>query len=127
MPTVLYIDSDQSYRRLLKACLAAHNFEVDMAKDGLEGVKKARELRPDLILMDLYLPRMDSLEVIEQLKCSSLTWDIPIVLVSKLPAHRCYQFVKVAGAQGYVAKPFKTEELIKTIRKNLPLKRKSHL
>ncbi len=121
MNVILYIEGDRSYQLMLSKLLISHGSVVVTATDGLDGVKKARELRPDMILMDLQLPRMDGLDVIMQLKGYSLTRGIPIVFVSALPTDYARQLVQETGAQDSVLKPFHATELLEVIQKNLPL------
>lgn len=120
MPLILTMVHDQSYRLVLNKLLTSQGFVVAVARDGLQGVKKARELQPDLILLDLYLPRMDGLDVIAQLKGCSLTWDIPIIFMSALPEDCSYWLLQETGVEGFIPKPFRTEELIEAVQKNLP-------
>jgi two-component system chemotaxis response regulator CheY len=91
-----------------------------VAKDGFEGVTKAQELKPDLILLDLYLPILDGFGVMERLKEDPDTHDIPIIVISAWPTGDNRRRVHEAGAIGFVAKPFQIEALINLIRENLP-------
>ena len=85
MNVILYIGADPSHWLVLSKTLISQGFIIEVARDGLEGVRKARALQPDLILMDLFLARMDSLDVIRQLKGCALTWDIPTIFMSAWP------------------------------------------
>lgn len=119
VPTILFIDDDAQYGIMLDALLGMHGFSVVTAQDGLEGVKKARELQPDLILLDMYLPPTGGLGVVRELRDKSGTGDIPVVLISALPIDRGRQLMEEVGIQDFISKPFKIEDLIKTIRKYL--------
>jgi CheY-like chemotaxis protein len=116
---VLYIDGDCSRGQVLRKFLTSFSYEVHLAEDGLEGIKKARALQPDLILLDLHVPRMDYLEVITQLRGSRRTWDIPIIFVSDLPAQHACRLVQVAGARDFITKPFRARQLIQVLTRNL--------
>ena len=118
--TVLCIDEDQAYQRLLSKALASRTFNVVLAANGLEGVRKARELRPDVILMDLPWPCMDSVEAIAELKGSHYTWHIPIIFMSNLPGKMRRRFTNKTRSRDFLTKPFETEELIEIIHKTLP-------
>jgi len=111
MPSILYIDDDIHYARMIVALLTPHGFQVDTAEDGLEGLRKARELEPDLILLDLYLPRVSGLELIGQLQSEPLTRNIPLVVMTALPLEQSRQLVDGTGVQDCIAKPFKPDEL----------------
>jgi two-component system chemotaxis response regulator CheY len=116
---VLYIDGDRSRGQVLRKFLASFSYEVHLAEDGLEGISKARALQPDLILLDLHIPRMDYLEVITQLRGSKRTWDIPIIFVSDLPAQHARRLVQATGVKDFITKPFRARQLIQVLTRNL--------
>ena len=118
MNTILYIDEDTHYASMIDKFLSSCGFDVETALDGREGVSKARDLQPDVILLDLYLPRMEGLEVITQIRQEALTWNIPIVVMSTLPIAQSRQLMAGTGVQDYVSKPFKIRDLIATLRRN---------
>jgi CheY-like chemotaxis protein len=120
MTTILYVEDDPEHCLLVGKLLNSRGFIVEMARDGLEGVAKAQELRPDLILLDLYLPRLDGFGVMKQLKEDPITSSIPIVVISAWPTGDNRQRVQNAGARGFVAKPFKVNELLDLIQDSLP-------
>lgn len=120
MNVILYIGADPSHWLVLSKTLIARGFIIEVARDGLEGVRKARALQPDLILMDLFLARMDSLDVIRQLKGCALTSDIPTIFMSDWPSDYSRWLAQETGAQGVIAKPFGGDEVMHIIRKYLP-------
>jgi two-component system alkaline phosphatase synthesis response regulator PhoP len=119
MRTILYIDDDEQYAWMIKTLLGKRGFIVETACDGLEGMRKARQLQPDLILLDMYLPRIDGLEVVEQLRSESPTRHIPIVVMSALPTHSSRKLLQGVDVQDVVSKPFQLEELLNTVSRNL--------
>lgn len=119
MTTILYVEDDPEHCLLVGKLLNSRGFIVEIARDGLEGVAKAQELRPDLILLDLYLPRLDGFGVMKQLKEDPITSSIPIVVISAWPTGDNRQRVQNAGARGFVAKPFKVNELLDLIQGSL--------
>jgi two-component system alkaline phosphatase synthesis response regulator PhoP len=112
---ILYIDDDEHYGWLVKTLLSLQNLAVETAYDGLEGMRKARELRPDLILLNLYLPRIDGVEVIQQLRDEAGTRNIPIVVLSALPKQHGRRLVQGLGVQDILSKPFQVDELISIV------------
>jgi CheY-like chemotaxis protein len=120
MSVILCIESDENQRLMLNKLLASPDFRIVMARDGLEGMAKARLLRPDMILIDLELPHMDGLAVITQLKIYSPTRNIPIIFISDLPADYSNQLVQDTGVQGFIVKPVVSRELLEIIQKHLP-------
>lgn len=123
MNTILCIDDDIDYARIIDKFLSPRGFDVRTAQDGYEGVIKARELQPDLILLDLYLPRVEGLEVIKQIREEALTWNIPIVVMSTLPIAQSRQLMEGSGVQDYLSKPFRIRDLIDTIQRNVAHRR----
>jgi DNA-binding response OmpR family regulator len=104
---------------MLDKMLTPRGFTVEMAEDGVEGVTKAREIRPDLILLDLYLPHLDGFGVMEQLKEDPHTHDIPIIVISAWPTGDNRRRVREAGALDFVVKPFQVETLVNLIQESL--------
>lgn len=84
LPRVLLIDDDNFFREFYKAELAQYNFRVDFAEDGELGIAKAKELKPDVILLDVILPKKDGFEVLDELKKTETTKDIPVIIISTL-------------------------------------------
>ncbi len=120
MTTVLHIEDDTQHCRMVSAMLTSQGFSVETAQDGLAGLEKAREMRPDLILLDLLLPAIDGFGVIKRLQEDSVTRDIPIVVISAWPTADNRKRVHAAGARGFITKPFQIRDLIKIIRQSLP-------
>ena len=100
MPKVLVIDDDPVIVQLLRV-----NFEI-------EGFERAKADRPDLVLSDIMMPRMDGLELVAQLKANAATRSLPIILLSAKAQNAEVQQGLDAGADDYVTKPFDPLELI---------------
>lgn len=83
-PTILIIDDDQFFREFYRAELSQHDLHVEFAVDGEEGSKKAMELKPDMIMLDIILPKKDGFEVLKDLKTSESTKNIPVIIASNL-------------------------------------------
>jgi CheY-like chemotaxis protein len=82
MPTVLHIEDDPANRLLVRKLLTPHGFEVIDAVDGLDGIRKAREHRPDLVLVDIAIPGLDGYEVTLRLRAESELQGVPIVAIT---------------------------------------------
>ena len=82
MAKVLYIEDHPAQRDILAQMLELNGFQVAVASDGLEGVEKVRSWHPDLILMDLRMPRMDGFEAIRIIRSEQETTNIPIIAIS---------------------------------------------
>jgi CheY-like chemotaxis protein len=101
--TILVVDDSLSIRNLAGQHLRRHGYNVVVAKDGEEGLAVARANQPDMILLDVLLPRLSGLAVLRQLKADATTSHIPVVVVSSLPEDNDARML-AEGACGYVAK-----------------------
>ncbi|HHN48067.1 MAG TPA: sigma-54-dependent Fis family transcriptional regulator [Bacteroidales bacterium] len=113
MAKILVVDDEKSIRNTLKEILEYEKFEVDDAADGMEALEKARSNHYDVILLDIKMPRMDGIEVLEQLMKFS---DVPVVMIS---GHGTVETVVEAikkGAYDYITKPLDLNRLLVTIR-----------
>lgn len=102
-PIILVVDDDHDARWIYAMYLRSRGCRVFTAGDGLSAVEKATALTPDLIVMDLAMPRVDGWEAIRRLEQSSWTRNIPVVAISAVPASRDSAFE--AGCDAYLAKP----------------------
>jgi two-component system response regulator MprA len=110
---ILIIEDDEAILRILRRGLSFESYQVDTAVDGQEGLLKARELHPDLIILDWMLPGMDGLEVCRRLRS---TGPIPILMLTAKDTIRDRVQGLDAGADDYLVKPFELDELLARIR-----------
>jgi len=122
MARVLIVEDDPTTVQLIEFLLRKNNFEVLIAQDGVEALKISREKKPDLILMDVMMPKMDGIEAIEKLQESEETQEIPIVILSALGQEMDVMRGLQAGASGYIVKPFSPQELLDEIKTRLEKK-----
>jgi CheY-like chemotaxis protein len=115
----LVVDDDPDCRMIFSTYLRAMGCDVFTANDGRAGVEKATDLLPDLIVMDLAMPRVDGWEAIRRLHESSWTRQIPIIAVSAVPVSRETAFD--AGCSAYLTKPCEPYVLWAQIRAILKL------
>ena len=108
---VLIVEDDPQIASVIEEILRTR-YRVEVARDGAEGLAKAHALRPDLIVMNVFLPRLDGLDAVVALKASSDTADIPVILVSS--QREIAQKVKALnlGAVDHLHKPFEAQELL---------------
>ena len=118
-PVVLVVDDDSDCRTIYAMHLRSAGCEVFTANDGRAAVDKTNDLRPDIIVMDLAMPRVDGWEAIRRLHDSSWTREIPIIAVSAVPTARDTAFE--AGCDAYLAKPCDPQVLWSQIRALLRL------
>ena len=108
LPTVLTVEDDPIARADLRLVLEGAGFSVSAARDGVEAVRLARETKPDAILLDLGLPRMDGVEVTRRILADQL---VPIVALTGRSMDMAHRAVE-AGATSFVLKPFVPEEIV---------------
>ena len=106
--TILICDDEQSLRELVRAILANGYRFVD-AKDGDEALELARSFRPDLMIIDIMLPRRSGLEVVTEVRRDAVLHSTPVVVVTAWS--HAEQSALTAGADGFLEKPFDPEEL----------------
>ncbi|MGB2696773.1 MAG: sigma-54 dependent transcriptional regulator [Candidatus Zixiibacteriota bacterium] len=121
MSSVLVIDDKESVRQMLSKTLETEGYEVDVARDGIDGLRKAKEKRFDLVLTDLKLPKMDGLEVLSSMK--ELDSDIAVIVMTAYGTiETAVQAIK-QGAFDYLAKPFDPDHLNFLIKRALENRR----
>lgn len=113
---ILVVDDDRALAEMLGMVLQGEGFVTEFSVDGAEAVEKFREMRPDLVLLDVMLPGLDGIEVAEKIRAESGT---PIIMLTARTDTRDVVRGLEAGADDYVVKPFNPAELIARIRARL--------
>jgi DNA-binding response OmpR family regulator len=116
---ILVIEDEEHIRIILEYNLRLDGFEVYLAEDGPKGIELAREKRPDLILLDWMMPKMNGPEVLTALKSDKRTEHIPVFMLTVKGMIRDIDQALKAGADDYMTKPFDPMELGKTIKRKL--------
>lgn len=110
---VLIIDDDTSFGRIVSAHLAGHGYEVDLAFDGISGLRQVFEKRPDLVLLNLILPAGGGEVVLASLRKSPESQGIPVFIMSSLLSSKnLEEKARELGAQGFISKPVDPEDLL---------------
>lgn len=115
MAHILIVDDSATERHFFSTVLEKNGHRVSQAHDGEEGVAKAKELTPDLILMDLVMPGLNGFQATRQLNQDETTTDIPIVIVSTKDQETDKVWATRQGATDYIVKPTKEKQLLKSI------------
>ncbi len=125
---VLVVDDEEDFAKALKVRLKANRYDVVLAHDSIQAMMMADQEKPDLIILDIFLPGEDGFSISERLKQTEATRRIPIIFLTGVPGGegRAYR----SGASGYVMKPYQPERLLETIhrvleRKEAPTGRKA--
>lgn len=118
---ILIVDDEPQLVELVKMRLEANNYEIIVAYDGLEGLETARREVPDLILLDLMLPKMDGYKVCRTLKFDKRYRQIPIIIFTARARESDEKMGKEVGADAYVVKPFEPGKLLGKIKELIPV------
>lgn len=118
-PLVLVVDDYQDAREMYAEYLKASGFRVEEARTGVEAVAKAREIKPDCILMDLSLPGIDGWEATRQLKADRSTNHIPVVAITGHASELASRDARAAGCAAFVLKPALPDAVVAEVRKAL--------
>ncbi|EOT44859.1 response regulator YycF [Enterococcus columbae] len=116
MKKILVVDDEKPISDIVKFNLAKEGYEVFSAYDGEEALQKVEEIQPDLILLDLMLPKIDGLEVAREVR---KTYDMPIIMVTAKDSEIDKVLGLELGADDYVTKPFSNRELVARVKANL--------
>jgi len=116
---ILIVEDEAHIRRVLEYNLKLDGFEVYMAEDGATGLQLARQLSPDVILLDWLMPAMNGLHVLAELKADSSTEHIPVFMLTAKGMLNDVTQALEAGADDYITKPFNPVHLGKAIREKL--------
>jgi len=115
-PRILLVDDEPSILKMVGKRLEIEGFEVVVAMDGQEGLNKAQSEMPNLIVLDLMLPKLNGYEVCTMLKQDGRFQKIPIVLFTAKAQEKDEKLGLECGADAYVRKPFRAQELLEKIR-----------
>jgi two-component system cell cycle response regulator DivK len=123
--TILIVEDEPRNLKLLRDLLQRFGYEILEATDGEQGVKSAGEKMPDLILMDIMMPKMDGLEATRIIKADIKTKHIPVIALTSYAMKGDREKTIEAGCDGYIAKPIDIKEVLKTIETYLTVKQVS--
>lgn len=114
---VLAIDDSRTIRTMVRQALATAGFSCELAEDGVEGVRRFEELRPDVVITDINMPHMDGFGVIEAIRKDAANRRIPILVLTTETATEFKARARDAGATGWIGKPFDDQALVQVIRR----------
>ena len=119
MAKILLVEDEVLLRKMYRKKLALA-FEVETAADGEEGLAKAREFKPDLILLDIVMPKLNGIGVLKKIKADPVINWIPVVMLTNLATGAAIQECLEAGSQGYIIKSDSTpSKLLQDVKKFL--------
>lgn len=113
---VLVVDDNKVIRQLIRVNLELEGIEVVTAADGAECLEVVHEVRPDVVTLDVVMPRLDGLRTAGRLRADPRTQDVPLVVVSACTQHEIESGLEV-GVDAFLAKPFDPQELVRLVRR----------
>lgn len=116
---LLVVDDDPDIARFIEVNLRTHGFEVHLASDGVEALERAQEIRPDLVLVDVMMPRMDGFQVVDHLRSDPRTANTSIIMLTAKALTADKVLGITAGADDYIIKPFDPVELVARVKGTL--------
>lgn len=119
VPIIMVVDDSLTVRKVTSRNLSRYGMEVVMAKDGVDAMEQIRKTVPDLMLVDIEMPRMDGYELTSRIRSDPVTRDIPIVIITSRSGEKHRERALSLGANAYLSKPYQEEELISQIKKLL--------
>jgi len=118
--TILNVEDNEYNLKIVRQLLSRTSYRLIEAVDGEQGVAAAHNELPDLILMDIQLPKLSGLDATRQLRADPKTTHIPIIVITSFALSGDSEKAKDAGASAYLAKPYSPRELLQMIRKLVP-------
>jgi chemosensory pili system protein ChpA (sensor histidine kinase/response regulator) len=115
IPAVMVVDDSITMRKVTGRVLERNNFEVLTAKDGVDAVEKMAERRPDLVLLDIEMPRMDGYEVATHMRADPRLKDVPIIMITSRTGDKHRQRAMDIGVDRYLGKPYQENELMRNV------------
>ena len=114
--TVMVVDDSITMRRVASKLLERHNYKVVTAKDGVDALAQLQDLRPDVMLLDIEMPRMDGFELATHMQNEETFSKIPIIMITSRTGEKHRDRALQIGVSNYMGKPYQEEELIENIQ-----------
>jgi len=118
--TILYVEDNEANRMIVRDLLKRTKYALIEAYDGEAGVAMALEKKPDLILMDIQLPKISGIEAMRRIRADASMAGTPIIAITSFALSGDDQKAKEAGATAYLAKPYSPFDLLKLVRQYAP-------
>ena len=115
--TVLIIEDNELNMKLFNDLLEAHGYQTLKSGDGMDGLELARKHHPDLILMDIQLPKVSGLEVTRMIKADESIKSIPVIAVTAFAMKGDEEKIREGGCEDYLAKPISVAKFVETVQK----------
>ncbi|MFO7798531.1 MAG: response regulator [Rhodohalobacter sp.] len=118
-PTVLLIEDDPVISKLIEFKLKRNNYKFELRENGFSGFEAIKELKPDLVILDIMLPSVNGLEVLRKIREDKDLDNIRVIMLSASMKMKDKKLAFEQGVKDYIVKPFETDELIMRVKKSL--------
>ena len=115
VPVIMVVDDSLTVRKITSRLLARSGFQVTTAKDGVDALEQLAETLPDVMLLDVEMPRMDGFELTKRMRQDPRTRNLPIIMITSRTADKHRQYAMELGVNAYLGKPYHEEELLQNI------------
>lgn len=115
LPTVMVVDDSLTVRKITSRLLARSGYQVITAKDGVDALEQLIDVLPDVMLLDVEMPRMDGFELTKRLRQDTRTQDLPIIMITSRTADKHRRYAMELGVNEYMGKPYQEDELLENI------------
>ena len=119
IPNILVVDDSVTVRKVTSRFLSRNNFVVDLARDGVDALRVVHDHKPDLMLVDVEMPRMDGFELLSILRATEEFKEIPVILITSRTGEKHRERGLSLGANRYFGKPYREDELLESIHELL--------
>jgi chemosensory pili system protein ChpA (sensor histidine kinase/response regulator) len=116
-PLVMVVDDSLTVRKITTRMLSRENYEVVTAKDGVDALQQLQDVRPDCILLDVEMPRMDGFEFARNVRADEATKSIPIIMITSRTADKHRKYALELGVNEYIGKPYQEDLLLSLIKR----------
>lgn len=123
VPLVMVVDDSLTVRKITSRMLTREGYEVATAKDGVDGLKQLQDIQPDIILLDIEMPRMDGFEFARNVRADAKVGKIPIIMITSRTADKHRNHAMEIGVNEYMGKPYQEDQLLSLIRQYVGLAR----
>jgi len=118
-PLVLVVDDSLTVRKITTRLLTREGFRVDSAKDGVDALEKMHDLVPDVVLLDVEMPRMDGFELARVMRADPRLKTVPIIMITSRTADKHRNHARDIGVDVYLGKPYQEQQLLSHIAEQL--------
>jgi CheY-like chemotaxis protein len=119
-PMILVVDDSPVVRKLISSKLEESGYQVILAGSGSEALAAIASKRPDLVLLDVAMPKMDGYQVCERIRKNKSTRNVPVIMISGKDGYFDEERGQKAGTSSFISKPFGPETLMRTLETHLP-------